>query len=1066
MSEILPSLPQRRSKPGTEWTADLVRQWFQQRARPTSEERTRLGCHHRAASVLASFDARQLRTPMVGDLTTGGQSRLLKDSVPIPAAGSASEGHATRWSLKPSVRRDALASFPDAATLRAALQWNERPSSDAFQQALDTYILGTAAPPASQTIDQLTWSVQVVGWLSTAPFAAHLALPDLEEVRRRLDFARLLAPLQRMADARFRGRASEQQRLHDYLFADAAPDIAPKPLVIYGFGGSGKTALLSKVLVDYVEGRLEDRQGKLVAHGPCVYLDFDRPSIVPEEPTTLLLEAVRQISAQSRETHPRAQTLVTALEEMLRSRGTERSLEGLNLGRLLTGNVAANMFNDFADLLQTPEWRQGGIPLLFVLDTFEQVQYHGQKVVEHVWTFLGELRERVPQVRIIVAGRAPLEMEIPVSDSRELGELDEESAMVCLGDDGVPAETARYLYEHVGGSPLALRLAGGLARKESEAGFREFISTEFTERLDDELAQAILYRRFLGQIKSGDVKKLAHPGLTLRKITPDLIKKVLAGPCGIEVDTPERAQELWNEMAQETGLVLQDSSDTLRHRPELRRQMIHLLRKTKPDQVRAIHQAAIAYYEESYRASPTLSARAEQFYHMLCLGLRETSLNQVWSPALEPFLLSAREDLPPEALRYLAVRSGGPFESPGSLDATLTGMDLIGWEHTTAQRLQELMRQDRYEEVDKELRLHPQRSPASPLYLIQSQVLYRLGRPAEARTVLEQALQSWPEEGGETRKIDLQSLLIRVLLDLDDRHNARTVLQQASVLLEKPVRVDQRLLLSVLEFLVESGGPDQEVARIKLCVLVDNWKDSELREAPLVARWAAAELLGDEFRDGAARIIRAVGIGPIDPLLRERLVEAFVSWEVASWEGSKRPAGTRAIGVGFMAGARGDGHEEGQHKAFWRRWLTATPPTEIGDKLAAMIVQFPVEPSVQSVLREVLGGRGDVTERRIAEAFTAEEKMSTGEILSQACDLILSAYTRQDLEMLMAFTMDVRLSEIVSDSSSLRGTVFELVTWAERRGQLLDLLNAVRTGRPHRDDIASFVARAEANLNE
>jgi hypothetical protein len=92
--------------------------------------------------------------------------------------------------------------------------------------------------------------------------------------------------------------------------------------------------------------------------------------------------------------------------------------------------------------------------------------------------------------------------------------------------------------------------------------------------------------------------------------------------------------------------------------------------------------------------------------------------------------------------------------------------------------------------------------------------------------------------------------------------------------------------------------------------------------------------------------------------------------------------------------------------------------------------------------------------------------MTSSEILSRACELILSAYTRQDLEILMAFRMDVRLSEIVSDSSSLRATVFELVTWAERRGQLFQLLDALRSERPHRGDIASFVARAQANLKK
>jgi len=305
--------------------------------------------------------------------------------------GAEAEGHGARWSLKPDVRREALASFPDVHTLRAALNWNDRPTYDPLQKALDAYILGPAKPIENQTLDQLAWSAQVVGWLSTTPFAADLGLPNPDDVRRRLDFVRLLAPLRRMANSKFHGREAEQRRLRDFLFMEAEPDLAPKPLMVHGFGGSGKTALVSKVLLDYAGGRLADRRGKRVARGPFVFLDFDRPSIVPEEPATLLLEAVHQIAAQSRETSSPAEALEVTLESLLRSRSAERSIDTLDLGRLLTGSLAANIFNAFGDLFRTPEWGKGKIPILFVLDTFEQVQYHSQKVVEHVWSFLGDL---------------------------------------------------------------------------------------------------------------------------------------------------------------------------------------------------------------------------------------------------------------------------------------------------------------------------------------------------------------------------------------------------------------------------------------------------------------------------------------------------------------------------------------------------------------------------------------------------------------------------------------------------------------------------------------------------
>ena len=48
---------------------------------------------------------------------------------------------------------------------------------------------------------------------------------------------------------------------------------------------------------------------------------------------------------------------------------------------------------------------------------------------------------------------------------------------------------------------------------------------------------------------------MAHPGLVLRRVTPDLILKVLAQPCGIEVPDEETARELFDELAREVSLV-------------------------------------------------------------------------------------------------------------------------------------------------------------------------------------------------------------------------------------------------------------------------------------------------------------------------------------------------------------------------------------------------------------------------------------------------------------------------------------------------------------------------------
>ncbi len=128
-----------RHEPASPWTPELVRRWFADRDRSGTIDRGAVGPYHRAAAVLASFDHRTLNAPGVPPLGASELAGLLTDCVPAPGPLGAA-----RWTLKPEARRTALASFPDARTLRAALSWNPRPQGVPLQRALDAYILGTA----------------------------------------------------------------------------------------------------------------------------------------------------------------------------------------------------------------------------------------------------------------------------------------------------------------------------------------------------------------------------------------------------------------------------------------------------------------------------------------------------------------------------------------------------------------------------------------------------------------------------------------------------------------------------------------------------------------------------------------------------------------------------------------------------------------------------------------------------------------------------------------------------------------------------------------------------------
>src|SRR5207302_5892729 len=97
-----------------------------------------------------------------------------------------------------------------------------------------------------------------------------------------------------------------------------------------------------------------------------------------------------------------------------------------------------------------------------------------------------------------------------------------------------------------------------------------------TQGLDEELRRAVLYDRFLSHIEDSRVQRLAHPGLVLRRVTADLVRLVLAGPCGLGEIDATTATELIEKLADEIWLVRR-TPDGLRHQPDVRRAMLRMM---------------------------------------------------------------------------------------------------------------------------------------------------------------------------------------------------------------------------------------------------------------------------------------------------------------------------------------------------------------------------------------------------------------------------------------------------------------------------------------------------------
>jgi hypothetical protein len=371
---------------------------------------------------------------------------------------------------------------------------------------------------------------------------------------------------------------------------------------------------------------------------------------------------------------------------------------------------------------------------VLVLDTFEEVQYASERNVEHIWLFLEELQKTLPRLRVVIAGRSQIEgrktRELPLSG------LDAESAAAYLQGRGIQnGELVQQIVRTVGLSPMNLQLAADVTIREgAQAGANLGVKTrEFLIfRLDDSQIQRQLYKRVLNYIHDDRVRALAHPGLLLRRITPELILDVLAEPCGLEINSLKQAQELFNELRREISLVSEDSNGALVHRADLRKLMLRLLEEDDPVKARVIHQRAVDYYE---RNSANSIDRAEEIYHRLCLDEAPDLIESRWMPGVESSLRTAETEFSGARRAWLASRLGSEVN-----EETRQLASLEDWEKLVQRSAGDLIALRSFTAALDELRSRPDRTAASPIFSLEALVLSRLSRWAESIEVLDSGI--------------------------------------------------------------------------------------------------------------------------------------------------------------------------------------------------------------------------------------------------------------------------------------------------------------------------------------
>jgi hypothetical protein len=826
-----------------------------------------------AAALVTTFDPQTLKPLEPTSLDpTDAIAGLLDHS-----SAFVDDGGEPHWALSTDARREALARFESREDLRAALaRISDRPD-DAVQRAFEAAIAGALPPLSEQDAAQLTRTLQVSTWLD----GVLGDVPDPAAVRRALERHTLLAPFRALVGDHFGGRRKELARLRSYVDVLVAHDAfeafgralrdeyEKRPLLIHGVGGAGKSTLVAQFILEHLDA---DGASEL----PFAYIDFDRTGVMAEEPVTLLLEAARQLSIQREWGHDVWERLrLQATQELAalgRSRGLRR--DG-GRGRAIAGYTRRSPFlRAFVDALD--ETTAEDLPFLLVLDTFEEVQYRSADVVRELGSFLSELQSAIPRLRTVIAGRAPIgDFE---TEELELGALDDAAAVGYLRSRGIAdSGTAKLIASRLNGNPLALALAArAVIEDPAELATIKAIRTRrrgplFFLALDAEVVQGYLYRRILGHIHDEQVRRLAHPGLVLRRITPELILEVLSDPCGVQVDGPADAERLFAELRAEVTLVKPGGEEVLEHRADVRRMMLPLIERDAPGAVERIHRSAVAFYERR----EGVVDRAEEIYHRLFVEDLRDAIDERWLGGVEAHLAGALEELPAEGQVVLAPLVGREPSDPTVWERA----GARARERRAEKRVDDLIALDRLWRALEVLQEAKERTPGGRLHLLEPTVHLALGDLPAAKSSVERGLAAASGPGGERMVLELLELAARIQDELGDGDAARARLVEAYAA-AKRLGERARMLELGTRLARLAADAEEDSAPVLAEVHADflDAPDRILEAQPAVTRELAGEL-GEQYPDVLLRAARTVGLPGVEP---EELARPGAAEQVAA----------------------------------------------------------------------------------------------------------------------------------------------------------------------------------------
>ena len=610
------------------------------------------------------------------------------------------------WQLQPEARRDILVQANTSQLLRQTSGTVEALSSyDREGPLLRRVLAGERLDLDLLELEELEHLATIAEWLAGSGLADLPSPPDLRRLiaqRGILDPFRLLVgrPVKAGPDGsedRVVGRGAQTERLRAYVGLREPEELKHyvtrtldslwsavtlgkdlnRPLLVRGIGGMGKSTLIGKFVLDHA----------LFGGGilPFAYLDFDRAALAPRQPLQLLIDIAVQLGL----------CLPQAEPELSKYRGDLRQTidnQARNFTRRQRESATGSELSSYCENLRSivEKVNEGRAPVLIVFDTYEVVQYD-EEAVAGVNALINALRTPTmgewSNLRLVIAGRGDLaDIETPHKpvDLRQLT-LTETGALLRRRSK---TEALDLTEAHIAALAPALRnspldvivVTNWLKGRQPDK--RAPLLASLIDGIDREIDAAtqgkgdgdgedgaellalritgILTRRMIEHINDKDVRRLVEPGLVVRTITPEIIRDVMAPVSGLCDDqhplAPGAEYQLFRRLQNERWLVSRQGA-VLRHRPEVRRAMLALMRGKDRQNFDTANERALEAFRAQAQQDET--SRAETIYHML-LGARVPleEVDALWTPSLARLLASAVDDLPEPAQSYLKAKLG------------------------------------------------------------------------------------------------------------------------------------------------------------------------------------------------------------------------------------------------------------------------------------------------------------------------------------------------------------------------------------------------------------------------